>query len=136
MSADTRVFFDTNILLYVAGSDEQKARHAEELIAQGGTTSVQVLNEIANVARRRMRLSWKSTRAFILRFAQLLDVVPLTVETHRQGLEIAAQYELSVYDAMILSAACEARCTVVYSEDMQHGLSVADGPVLIDPFRT
>jgi predicted nucleic acid-binding protein len=45
-------FFDTNVLLYVASGDTAKVERAERLIADGGTISVQVLNEIANVARR------------------------------------------------------------------------------------
>ena len=54
-------FFDTNVLLYVASGDRAKADRAEELIGAGGFISVQVLNEIANVVRRKMRLSWAGT---------------------------------------------------------------------------
>lgn len=43
-------FFDTNVLIYVASADRAKADRAEQLIAAGGVISVQVLNEIANVA--------------------------------------------------------------------------------------
>jgi predicted nucleic acid-binding protein len=49
-------FFDTNVLLYVASSDPAKADRAEQLIGAGGVISVQVLNEITNVARRKMGL--------------------------------------------------------------------------------
>ena len=51
-------FFDTNVLLYIAGVDPAKADRAEELIDAGGTISVQVLNEITKVARRKMGMSW------------------------------------------------------------------------------
>jgi predicted nucleic acid-binding protein len=60
-----RNFFDANALLYVASSDPAKADRAEELIGAGGTISVQVLNEITNVARRKMSMSWTETRAFL-----------------------------------------------------------------------
>ena len=53
-------FFDTNVLLYLASGDGAKADRAEAVVAEGGAISVQVLNEAANVARRKMRLSWLS----------------------------------------------------------------------------
>ena len=43
-------FFDTNVLLYLLSADAAKADRAEELLAIGGTISVQVLNEFADVA--------------------------------------------------------------------------------------
>ncbi len=48
-------FFDSNVLLYLASADTRKADQAEAVLAEGGATSVQILNEIANVARRKMR---------------------------------------------------------------------------------
>ena len=48
-------------------------------------------------------------------------VEPLTIETHERGLTIASRYGLSVYDAMIVSSALLAGCTLLYSDDMQHG---------------
>ena len=49
-------FLDSNIVLYLASEDLPKADRAQELVAEGGTISVQVLNEIANVSRRKMGL--------------------------------------------------------------------------------
>jgi predicted nucleic acid-binding protein len=51
-------FIDANVLVYLASSDETKAARAEDIIAKGGMISVQVLNEVANVARREMQMSW------------------------------------------------------------------------------
>ncbi len=59
-------FFDTNVLLYVASEDSAKAGRAEEIIGSGGSISVQVLNELTNVCRRKMRMSWPDTHAFLL----------------------------------------------------------------------
>ena len=47
-------FFDTNVLVYLASGDVAKADRAEATLAKGGSISVQVLNELANVARRKM----------------------------------------------------------------------------------
>jgi predicted nucleic acid-binding protein len=57
-------FFDTSVLLYAASGDPAKADRAEELIGAGGLISVQVLNEITNVARRKMGMSWTERTRF------------------------------------------------------------------------
>ncbi len=128
-------FYDSNVLLSVASVDAAKADRAERLIGEGGTISVQVLNEVANVARRKMRLSWTETRAFLATIRDLLPVRSLTVDIHEAGLALAARYGLSVYDAMIAASALDAGCDTLWSEDMQDGM-VLDGRVRIaNPFR-
>lgn len=127
-------FLDTNVLLYLAGSDPAKADRAETLLEEGGVISVQVLNEIANVARRKMGLDWNEAHALLATFRGLLQVHPLTVDIHDAGLALAERYQLSVYDAMIAASALDAGCSTLWSEDMQHGL-VVDGRLQIqNPF--
>lgn len=127
-------FFDTNVLLYLASGDEEKAGRVERLLAEGGAISVQVLNELANVARRKMHLSWSETRAFVAPYRMLLAVVPLTLDVHEAGLEIADRYQLSVYDGMIVAAALAADCDTLLSQDMQHGLVVHGKLTILNPF--
>src|SRR5260221_14621342 len=54
-----RVFFDTNVLVYVVGQKDERTAHAEALVAAGGVVSVQILNELAAVARRKLGLTWE-----------------------------------------------------------------------------
>ena len=97
--------------------------------------SVQVLNELANVARRKMRMSWQETHTFLSLLRGLLTVHSLEVETHDTGLALAERYNLSIYDAMFAAAALRAGCDTLWSEDMQHGM-VLDGRLrVVDPFR-
>ncbi|MFZ5931796.1 MAG: PIN domain-containing protein [Pseudomonadota bacterium] len=128
-------FFDTNILLYLAGPDAAKADKAESLIAGGGVISVQVLNEIANVARRKMQMSWDETHRFLSLVRGLLRVEPMTVETHDSGLALAGRYNLSIYDAMIAAAALQASCDNLWSEDMQDGVLLEGRLRITNPFR-
>jgi predicted nucleic acid-binding protein len=128
-------FFDTNVLLYVAAGDAAKADRAEQLIGTGGAISVQVLNEIANVTRRKMGMSWPETHGFLSILRDLLPVEPITIEIHETGLALAERYGLSTYDAMIAASALHARCTTLWSEDMQDGM-VIDGRLrIVNPFR-
>lgn len=128
-------FFDTNVLVYIASDDRVKADRAEAMIGEGGAISVQVLNELANVARRKMQMSWQETHAFLSLLRGLLTVHPLTVETHETGLTLAERYGLSTYDAMIAAAALHAGCDTLWSEDMQHGMALDEQLRISDPFR-
>jgi predicted nucleic acid-binding protein len=128
-------FFDTNVLLYLAASDPAKANRAEAAVALGGAISVQVLNELANVARRKMRLSWEDTHEFLDMIRGLLTVHPVTLEVHETGLELAERYGLSTYDALIAAAALHAGCDTLWSEDMQHGMKLGEGLRVVNPFR-
>ena len=120
-------FFDTNVLLYVASGDSVKADRAERLISAGGIISVQVLNEIANVARRKMGMSWTETRALLSMMRGLLPVQPLTINIHETGVGLAERYGLSIYDAMIAASALHADCDTIWSEDMQDGIVLEIG---------
>jgi predicted nucleic acid-binding protein len=128
-------FFDTNVLVYLASGDAAKADRAEAILASGGAISVQVLNELANVARRKMQMSWQETHGLLSLLRGLLDVHPVAVETHETGLALAERYHLAIYDAMIAASALDAGCDTLWSEDMQHGM-VLDGRLrVVNPFR-
>ncbi|MSP49454.1 MAG: PIN domain-containing protein [Alphaproteobacteria bacterium] len=128
-------FFDTNVLLYVASGDSAKADRTEKLIDDGGTISIQVLNEIANVALRKMGMSWAETCAFLSMIRDLLTVEPITVDIHETGLALAERHSLSVFDAMIAASALHADCDTLWSEDMQHGAVLAKRLRIVNPFR-
>ena len=128
-------FFDTNTLIYLASADEVKADQAETVIARGGNISVQVLNELSNVARRKMQMSWPEIHAFLDTLHSLLTVHPLTLQTHETGLDLAQRYGLSIFDAMIAASALQAGCNTLWSEDMQHGMTLDTGLRIVNPFR-
>jgi predicted nucleic acid-binding protein len=126
-------FFDTNVLLYVASGDPAKADRAEELIGAGGTISVQVLNEIANVARRKMGMSWTETLAFLSMIRGLLPAQPLTIHIHETGLALAERCGLSTWDAMIAASALHADCDTLWSEGIQDGMVLDDRLRIVNP---
>ena len=132
MSGD---FFDTNVLLYLLSEDAEKADRAESLVRGGGGVSVQVLNEAANVMRRKLRMSWRETREFLALVRGLLDVAPVTLETHELGLEFAERYGLSIYDSMIAAAAALNGFARLWSQDMQDGMRIGTGLRVENPFR-
>jgi predicted nucleic acid-binding protein len=129
-----RPFLDTNVLLYLLSGDPPKADRAEALLARRGIVSVQVLNELANVAIRRLGLTWRELGDLIAAVRASCEVQPLTEEVHDQARELAERYRLSFYDASIVSSALDAGCKVLYSEDLQHGFKVDRTLTIRNPF--
>ena len=128
-------FFDTNILVYAFASDDPRSARAESLIAEGGMIGVQVLNEFTNVTRRKLGWQWDQIEASLAVVEELFDpVAPLTSAIHARAVVLARGRGLSVYDALIVAAAQDAGCKVLFSEDFQHGQKF--GTLTVEnPFR-
>jgi predicted nucleic acid-binding protein len=130
-----RAFLDTNVLVYALVQDDPRSDEAEKLIAEGGTVSVQVLNEFAAVVRRKTKMPWGEVRFAIENIKTLCpDPLPVTLATHHEALAIAERYQYKFYDALIVASALEARCTILYSEDMQDGQVIDGGLTIRNPF--
>ncbi len=130
--ADT--FFDTNILLYLLSADAAKADRVEQLLADRGTISAQVLNEFAAVALRKLTMSVTEVREVLDTIRALCGVEPVTVVTHARGLAIHERYGFSLYDSVLVAAALIAGNKVMYSQDMQHGRLIDDQLRIVNPF--
>ena len=131
-----RAFVDTNVLVYLLGRDREKGARAEAVLREPVTINVQVLNELVNVARRKTTRSWDEIDGFVDALCRLdtVRVRALTKAVHDRGRGLARRHGLSVYDAMIVSAALEAGCSTLLTEDMHAGLVVDGSLTLTNPF--
>ena len=134
MSATVPPFADTNVLLYLLSVDAAKADRAEALMAQRLTISVQVLNEFAHVARRKLALGWDEIVRLLADVQDCATVLPLTLETHHKALQLAERHQMPLYDALIAASALLAGCKLLYSEDMHHGLCIERSLKIRNPF--
>jgi predicted nucleic acid-binding protein len=130
-----KVFFDTNVLIYAVAMNDPRAAQAEKLLATGGMLSVQVLNEFVSVARRKLLLSWKELSEALHAIRILCpSPLPVTIDTHEAALKIAEKHGYQIYDALIISAALEAGCTTLYSEDLRDGQTFDHKLTIRNPF--
>ena len=128
-----KAFFDTNILVYATTSDARKQR-AIECLGRGGLTSVQVLNEFVHVARNKLRHDWPQIELALGLFRTSLDdVAPVTLTTHANAVSLARDHRTAFDDALVIAAAIESGCDILYSEDMQHGRAFG-GVTILNPF--
>ena len=127
-------FFDTNVIIYAFGEDDRRNEIARMLLAQGGLTGVQALNEFVAVARRKLSMSWTDISRALAAVRKLCpSPVTLTLEIHEKALQIAERYGYHIYDSLTISAALKACCTVLYSEDMHDGQMI-EGLTIRNPF--
>lgn len=132
---EMRDFLDSNIVLYAFSDDEIKSQIANRLLAEYPFISTQVVNECSHVMRRKLR--WDAAKVAdeieILLVLVQLDIVD--IQTIRLGWKIAARYDFSHYDSLIVASALEARCERLFSEDMQHGQIIENRLQIVNPFR-
>lgn len=129
----SKPFIDSNIVLYLLSGDAAKADRAEAILQAGGLVSVQVLNEVASVCLRKLKMPWQEVDALLLAVKAACEVLPLTVASHEKAVEVAKRFQLSIYDANIVACALLSGAPVLLSEDMHSGMLI-DGLVIQNPF--
>ncbi|TVQ18640.1 MAG: PIN domain-containing protein [Spirochaetaceae bacterium] len=122
----TKAFLDTNVIAYANdAADSRKQETAIVLVqdlirSRSGVVSTQVFMEYAAVARTRLGQSRDAvTRQLCL--MERLEVVQVTPELIRDGLDIAESSQLSFWDGVIIAAANAARCETLWTEDLSDG---------------
>jgi predicted nucleic acid-binding protein len=136
-------FLDTNIFVYNIDADAPKAKKniAHQLIRDALTqhrsvVSYQVIQEFLAVATRKFSSSvtLPDARRYLETVLKPMLAVHSSVELFQDALDICSRYQLSWYDSLIVAAASEASCSVLYTEDLQHGAKI-NGVRIENPFR-
>ena len=138
-----RVFLDTNIFIYAAGREGGvKEKIADQLIGEAitrgnGVVSYQVVQEFLNVALKKFATPFtvEQSQRFLSVTFRPMFAVQSSLGLYSDALGIYSRYRTSWYDALILAAASEAQCSVLYSEDMHAGTKVG-GVRIENPFRS
>ena len=136
-----KYFLDTNILVYSLDPvDPRKARIAEELVTRGvgsrmGVISYQVVQEFMNVSLRQFKATMTVAELELYFFKVLLPMmtIPSSSGLFLEGLRLQAAGQIAWYDSLVVAAAIQGGCEVLYSEDMQHGRRFGD-LVIQNPF--
>jgi predicted nucleic acid-binding protein len=118
-----RVFFDTNIFVYLNSADdpEKKEIARRAINTFDGVVSTQVVGELCNVLLRKFGTAAGIVKETVAAIDATVSVVPVSVSTMGKAIDIRERYAYSFYDSLILAAALESDCAYVFSEDMQDG---------------
>ena len=136
-----RFFLDTNIFVYTFDTKAPaKAKRAARLIRQAadtgeGVVSYQVVQEFFNVAFRRFSRPMNVAEAeqYLITVFRPLLAVHSSPTLYVEALRVSGKYRLSWYDSIIIAAALQAQCGMLYSEDLQHGQEL-EGLRIENPF--
>ena len=131
------LFLDSNIWIYALAKnqDGQKQEVAAQLVQTTGVViSTQVINEVCINLLRKSAFSEKQINELISAFYQGSKVISFNAEILRQASTLRGRYAFSFWDSLIVSSACYAGASKLYSEDMQNGLMVNGQVEIVNPF--
>jgi predicted nucleic acid-binding protein len=136
MNAKGRVFLDSNLLVYAhTNVDVPKQQKIQYIITNDySVISTQVFNETANVLYKKFKFSWEEIEQVLRDMEQNNEVHTNTCPTIQKACQIADRYGFSFYDSLIVAAALESACEILYSEDLQHGQTIDKVLTIKNPF--
>lgn len=135
------VFFDSNSLIYrFSPLEALKQNRAttilrEAVLRQNGVISYQVVQEVLNVGLKSAKplITLPEANLLFESFSLDFQIVPWSLLLVSQALKIKERYRFQWYDCLIVAAALEARCDVLYTEDLQHQQRI-EGLTVVNPF--
>ena len=136
-----KFFLDTNIFISSfdkSNADKQKKAH--ELISRAlnqfaGCISFQVIQEFLNVATQKFEIPLKKQHCdkYLTTVLEPLCDVFSSIELYKAALEIQQGWKYSFCDSLIISAALQSNCSILYTEDLQHG-QIVHNLKIVNPF--
>ena len=135
-----RVALDTNVLAYAEGlGDDVRCQLASDLIAKLNPINflvpVQVLGELSRVLTSKLKRSSADARELLLSWSDAVVVADTTWTAFQSAMDLTADHQISMWDALILAVAAENKCRLLLSEDFQNGFTWR-GVTVVNPFET
>ena len=131
-----KCFIDTNIFLYAFSTkDLHKQIIAKEIVLQPYYISTQVINESSSNFIKKLRFDEDMVTSFIESAYDRYQIINFSESLFLTGSDIRLKYKYSYYDSLIIAAALESKCTILYSEDMQHHQIIENKLQIINPFK-
>lgn len=132
-----RSFVDTNIWLYAFMEDEEKGEEALKIIIQPDILlSTQVINEICINLLTKVSYTEDEIVIVVKNLYSKYRVVTLNMNSILIASSLRKRHKFSYWDSLIVASALESGCTILYTEDMQHGQVIENTLTIKNPFIT
>ena len=122
-------------MLYLYDLDNEKKRRAKDILKSNQYISTQVLNEFSNISIKKLKLNHDDLSKNLKKIIEKTTVFVFNEDTILDAIDIREKYKFQYYDSLIIATALENKCTILYSEDMQHGQIIERQLKIINPFR-
>lgn len=139
----SKIFIDSNIWIYAFLESEKeraKQQHILSLLENIPSVStvfvsVQVINEFHWILSRKYGIDDVTIKAKVTKgIAAVANIASLDFKVYQDAYRIRGKYNVSFWDSLIVASALNNSCTILYSEDMQHGLMIDSKLKVINPF--
>lgn len=131
-----KVFFDTNLLIYLATGDEKMQETIIRISSENDFSfiSVQVLNEFTSVCLKKQLLPIIKIQKYVNEFNLCFEVADVNFRNISIAFNIKKKYNYAWYDCPIIATALLNDCSILYSQDMQHKQVIEKTLTIINPF--
>ena len=127
---------DTNILIYAFGhQDDERKQIAKEIVIKCNVISLQVVNECVYVLLKKFKFPVNEVEKVITFLKQKFVISDLNIQTLDQTIRISTQYGFSFWDSMMIAAALENHCSIIYTEDLTNNQLIENRLRIINPFK-
>ena len=131
----SRIALDSNILIYNHSLDhENKRLIARDFFKENPVVSSQVISEYLNVMKRNFKMQKLELMQLCSLWLEKCTVQPVILSTIKLAQDLVGKYDLQIFDGIIIAAALEADCDILYSEDMQNGQIIEGMLKIVNPF--
>ncbi len=132
----TKIALDTNVLIYLHEIDpgSEKRRIVNELIAGSPLISSQVVSEYLNVCNKRLKMTKQDSLDSLMGWLPFCNLAVFEIAIFNAAIRLIEKYQFQMFDGIVVASALGSGCSILYSEDMQHGLSVEKKLKIINPF--
>jgi predicted nucleic acid-binding protein len=132
----SRIALDSNILIYNHSLDhENKRLIARNFFKENPVVSSQVISEYLNVMKRNFKMPKLELMQLCSLWLEKCSVQPVILSTIKLAQDLVGKYDFQVFDGIIIAAALEADCDIIYSEDMQNGQIIENTLKIVNPFE-
>jgi predicted nucleic acid-binding protein len=132
---DKHTFIDSNIILYLFANDENRKKIVSSLFSTEYTISTQVVNENVNVCLKKLKLSKEIAYTHGRDILNSFTVVNIYSSTINAAFDLSIKYGYGYWDSLILSAALENDCEILFTEDLHEGQLIEGKLKIKNPFK-
>jgi len=131
----SKIALDSNILIYNHSLDcEDQRAIARDFFNENPVISSQVISEYLNVMNRNFKIQKQELIQICSLWLEKCSVQPVILSTIRLAQNLVSKYDFQIFDGIIVAAALEADCDILYSEDMQDGQIIENTLKIKNPF--
>ena len=131
----SRIALDSNILIYSHGLDcEDKKVIARGFFRETPIISSQVISEYLNVMKKKLKMEKNELMQLCTLWLEKCTIQPVILSTVKLAQNLISKYDFQLFDGIVVAAALEANCDILYSEDMHNGLIIENTLKILNPF--